>query len=148
MLGHWPAGIAFDHFAVVAERDALSDRESPQEATFRLIALFAVHVGPLAGITGGHDLLTVVRDVGSGGPDVSLRTDLGVYEEAIEQAEAPRQRVVVRGDTDVGEIDEARVAIAFFHVSEHLIIGAILFDHVDNVVKRRIGPRRRPLLPV
>jgi len=46
-----------------------------------------------------------------------LRTDLGIHEEAIEPAEAPRQGVVVRGDREVGEIDEAPVAIAFLHVS-------------------------------
>ena len=79
---------------------------------------------------------------------MSLRTDLGIHEEAIEQAEAPRQRVMVRGDGDVGEIDEARVAIAFFHVSEHLIIGAVLFDDVDDVAERRIAPRHGLLLPV
>ena len=147
-LRHRPAGIPLDHFAVVAESDALAGRERPQEAALRLIALFAVHVGPLAGVTGGHNLLTVVRDVGGGGPDVSLRTDLGIHEEAIEQAEAPRQRVMVRGDGDVGEIDEARVAIAFLHVSEYLIVGAILFDDVDDVAERRIAPRRGPVLPV
>ena len=56
--------------------------------------------------------------------------------------------MVVRGDGDVGEIDEARVAIAFFHVSEYLIIGAILFDDVDDVAERRITPRRGLMLPV
>jgi len=45
----------------------------------------------LAGVTGGHNLLTVVRDVGGGGPDVSLRAHFGICEEAIEQTEAPRQ---------------------------------------------------------
>src|SRR4029077_20236806 len=147
-LRHRPTGVPFDHFAVVAKSDALSDRERPQEAAFRLIDFYAVHVDPLAGVTGRHDLLTVVRDVGGGGPDVSLRTDLGIHEEAIEQAEAPRQRVVVWGDGDVGEIEEARVAIAFFHVSEYLIIGAILFDDVDDVVERWIAPRRGLMLPV
>jgi hypothetical protein len=107
-LRHRPAGIPLDHFAVVAKGDALADRERPQEAAFRLIALFAVDGGALAGVTGGHDLLAVVGHVGGGGPDVSLRTDLGIHEEAIGQGEAPSQRVVVWGDGDVGEIDEAR----------------------------------------
>src|SRR2546427_12588416 len=92
-----PTGIPLDHFTVVAESDALSDCECPQEAAFRLIALFAVHVRPLARVSGRHQLLTVVRDIGGGGPDVSLRTDLGIYEEAIEQAEAARERVGVGG---------------------------------------------------
>jgi hypothetical protein len=148
VLRHRPAGIPLDHFAVVAERDAVSGCERPQEPAFRLVALFAIHVGPLAGVAGGHHLLTVVRDVGGGGPDVSLRTDLGIHEEAIEQAEAPGQRVVVRSNGDVGEIEEARVAIAFLQVAQDLIVGAILFDDVDDVAEGRIAPRREALLPV
>src|SRR4029077_5920999 len=147
-LRHRPARIPLDHFAVVAESDALAGRERPQETPLRLVAFFAVPVRALAGVPGGHDLLTVVRHVRSGGPDVSLRTDLGVYEEAIEQPEAARQSVMVWSNGDVGEIDEAGVAVAFLHVSKHLIVSTVLFDDVDDVPEGRIAPRLGPTLPV
>src|SRR2546423_13128375 len=76
------------------------------------------------------------------------RTDLGVHEEAVKQAKASRQRVMVRGDGDVREIDQAWVAIAFWHVPKHLIVGAVLFDDVHHMMKRWIVPGRRRTLPV
>src|SRR5205814_7538805 len=90
-LRHGPTRRPLGHFPGVAERDALPLCKRPQEASFRLIAFFAVHVGMLAGVTGGHNLLTVARDVGGGGPAVSLRAHFGIWEEAIEQTAAPRQ---------------------------------------------------------
>ena len=79
---------------------------------------------------------------------MALRADFGVDEKAVEEAEAARQRVVVWGDGQVGEIDEAGVAIAFLHVAENLIVGAVLFNDVDDMMKRRIGLWTSPLLPV
>src|SRR5438046_1453535 len=137
-----------NHLAVIAKRDAATFRERPQEAALRLARVVAVHVRILTRVTGGHRLLAVVGHVRGSGPDVPLRADLGISEEAVEEAEAPRQRVMVRGDGDVGEVDEAGVAVTLLHVAEHLIVGAILFDDVDHVLERWIASWRRLPLPI
>jgi len=51
--------------------------------------------------------------------------------------------VVIGSDGDVGEGHEAGLAVAFFHVAEHLIVGAILFDDVDHMLERWIASRRK-----
>jgi peptidase-like protein len=71
-----------------------------------------------------------------------------VNEEPVEKTEAPRQCVMVRSDGVVGKVDETRVASAFFNIAEQLIVGAVLFNDVDDVLKWRIAARRAPLLPV
>ena len=71
---------------------------------------------------------------------MAVRTDFGVYEEAVEQAETLGERVMI-GAHVAREIDERCVAVARAHVPEHLIVGAILFDDIDHVRERRV---RRP----
>ena len=79
---------------------------------------------------------------------MALRADLGIYKEAVEQSEASCQRVMVRSGEDVGEVDEAGVSVGILQVTEHLIVGAILFDDVDDMLERRIAARRWLALPV
>ena len=66
-----------------------------------------------------------------------IRTHLGVHKKAIEESEAARKRVMVRRGRLV-EIMERPIAVSFGHVAEHLIVSAILFDDVDDVLERRI----------
>jgi hypothetical protein len=79
---------------------------------------------------------------------VPLRADLGVDKESVEESEAARQFVMVRGDGGVWEIDEAGVTIALLHIAEHLIVGPVFLDDVNHVLEWRIAACCRSLLPV
>ena len=54
----------------------------------------------------------------------------------VEQRELLGQRVVIRRDV-ASELHERRIAVALRHVAEHLIVGAVLLDDVEDVLDRR-----------
>src|SRR6185295_5232794 len=76
----------------------------------------------------------------------ALSADLRVDEEAVEQAEALGERVVVRRDL-AREEQERGVAIALGQIAEDLIVGAVLLDDVDDVLEGRIDTRRPGAVP-
>ena len=49
---------------------------------------------------------------------------------------------MVRRHGDVGKVDEAGITVAFLHVAQHLIVGAVLLDDVDHVLEWWIASRR------
>ena len=85
---------------------------------------------------------------------MSVGTDLCVDEEAVEESEAECERALVRRDVlrrarsvargvaraeycERGVAVGARAVAATFHVAEDLIVGAVLFDYVDDVLDGR-----------
>ena len=56
--------------------------------------------------------------------------------EVVEQHEFARQLVMIGRDV-LAEQHQRGIAVAFLHVAEHLIVGAILLDDVDDVLDRR-----------
>ena len=107
----------------------------------------AINTFALAGVSGRDCLLAKIGDVGRGRPDVALGTDFSVGEEAVEQSEARGERMMI-GRNGLSEENQRWIAVAFFQVSEHLIIGTILFDDVDHMLKRRIWLANALDLPV
>src|SRR5205823_12579763 len=93
---------------------------------------------------------------GGGGPVVPVGTGFGIYEEAVEQTETLRERVMVGrqdltrtvralcGDA-ISENGKGRFAVGSvsvagsFHVAEDLIVSAIFLDDVNDVLDRA-GP--------
>src|SRR5262245_45202758 len=61
-----------------------------------------------------------------------LRVDI----EIVEQNEFPRQGMLVWGDI-FAEQTEIGIAVAFGNISEHLIVGPILFDHINDMFNWR-----------
>ena len=66
---------------------------------------------------------------------------LGVGVDVIEQREALYERMEVRGDR-ASEEGEGRIAVAARVVAEHLVVGAVLADDVEDVLDRAAGADR------
>ena len=76
-----------------------------------------------------------------------LRAHLRVDEEPVVDPEPLGQRVMIRCNAP-GEEQESRVAIRLREITEHLVECAVLLDHVDHVLERRVvGPRGARLVP-
>src|SRR5205085_4157132 len=88
---------------------------------------------------------------GSGGPVGAVGAGFGVDEEAVEEAEALRERVMIGSNYlrcaigapcrfAIAKNRKGRFAIGgmavtgSFHVSKHLIVGAVFLDDVSNVL--------------
>src|ERR1022692_4325268 len=64
---------------------------------------------------------------------MSVAGDLSAVVEIVEHAELQSERVLV--GRDVGAVERERwVAVADSQITEHLIIGAVLFNNVDDVL--------------
>ncbi|MGZ4482442.1 MAG: hypothetical protein ACXVY5_09560, partial [Gaiellales bacterium] len=72
---------------------------------------------------------------------MAVLRDLGVDVEVVEQHEPAGQLAVVRR-RPVLEQRQSGVAVALPEIAEHLVVGAVLLDHVDHVADRaqRSGP--------
>ena len=103
--------------------------------------LAARHV-PLApvGIDLRPRLLVVIVGKGARAPLVPVGADFAIHVEVVEQHPAARDRVRIRRH-GVVEDRQRGVAIALRDVAEHLIVGAVLSDHIDDVLDGRTGGR-------
>ena len=72
---------------------------------------------------------------------MAVVADLGVDVEVVEQDELAGERVGVGRDL-LAEEAEARIAVAFRHVAEDLIVGAVFLDDVEDVPDRRCAADR------
>ena len=132
------AGPGRDELAVVAQRDAVRDGVVPQIAGVRhggFGAVLEVVQRAAVGVVGRPHLLEVVVGERGGRPVVAVGADVRVLEEAVEHAEALRERVLVGRDVRA-EQHELRIAVGARDVAEHLIVRAVLLDHVDDVADR------------
>src|SRR5207244_9022322 len=110
------------------------------------LAFIVVGLAPL-GVLGGPGLFHVVRGVSAHGPVMAVGAHLGFGIEVVQQDKLPCEGVVIRGDL-FPEKREAGIAVPFRHVAKHLVVRAILFDHIDDVTDRRFlshAPRDRGL---
>ena len=76
---------------------------------------------------------------------MTVIADVGIDVEVVEEDETLRQRVSVGGDV-AAEQRERRIAVALGEIAEHLIVGAVLADHVEDVLDGRCaadGTRNR-----
>src|SRR5215470_11578738 len=138
------AGFAFarrDELAVAAVSDSGARAVIPDVASRRprdLLTAFVIVGASAIGVVRRPGLLGVIGGVGRHRPVVAVGRDLGVDVEVVEQYEFARQRVLIRRHV-LAEEAEARIAVAFFHIAQHLVVGAVLFDHVDHMFDRRWG---------
>ena len=68
-----------------------------------------------------------------GAPGPAVRADLAGVVEVVERDEVRGERMQV-GRRGLRELGERRVAVALREVAEHLIVGAVLLDDVDDVL--------------
>ena len=71
---------------------------------------------------------------------MAVGADIAVDVEIVEQDEFARQLVEI-GRGVFAEEDQRRIAVALFHVAQHLIVAAIFLDDVDDVLDfgERVG---------
>ena len=72
---------------------------------------------------------------------MAVPRNLAVAIQVVEQHELAGELVVV-GRHLLAEHHELGIAVPFFDVAEHLIVGAILFDDVNHVFDRAGSPTR------
>ena len=90
----------------------------------------------VAAIEPAHVLFDIVGDVAFIRPLVALSAEGSVAIQIIEQHELLSQRVMIRRDLGA-EHGERRVAVTALQIAQHLIVGAVLFDDVDDVLEQR-----------
>ena len=117
------------------------------------IEAFVIVRAPAARIVPPIRLVHEIGREGRGRPVVSIGARFRVDEETIQQAEAERQRPMIRGDVlrrssrgarglSGAEDRQVRVAIGprtvarLLQIAEDLIVGAILLDDIDDVLDR------------
>ena len=82
-------------------------------------------------------LLDEIGRVSAHRPFVAIGADFALDVEVVEQHKFARQLVMIRRDA-LRENAERRIAIAFRHVTQHLIVSAVLLDNVENVFNGRL----------
>ena len=118
----------------VAERQSAQQHRVPEEAVGRIGQRIGAEV--VAARPAAELLLEVVDDDALHGPLVAVGRHDAVAVVVVEQHEALGQRVLV-GRHLAPEDAQARVAVGLREVAEDLVVGAVLLEHVDDVLDRR-----------
>ena len=103
-----------------------------------LLAFVIVFIAPLRIAVGPHALGVIGRN-GGGRPVVAIGADIGIHIEVVEQDEIMRQLMQIRRHL-FAKHDQRGIAIAFLHIAQHLIVGAILFHDVQHMFNGSTGP--------
>ena len=90
----------------------------------------------IAAIAQRPDPLDEIGGISPHRPFVAVGADLALDVEVVQQHELAGQGVVVGRDR-LGKQAEVRIAVAFLHVAEDLVVGAVFLDDVDDVLDRR-----------
>ena len=91
--------------------------------------------------------LVEVRGIRRVRPGVSVNAHLSVAVKVVQDHILLRQGMLVRCHL-LSEDGQFGISIRVRQIPKLLIIGAVLFDDVDDVAERRIASRRGPVLPV
>jgi len=137
-FGVFPAGLGKHPFAVIAKAFAVRQRVIPQETGRgpgqRIGAILAFAAGITAGSVGGDLTFHVFVGDGAVGPLVAVGAlDPGAVG-VVQQDKLPGDPVLV-GRELFAEDAEAGVTVAFGHVAENLVVGAVFLDDVDDVLE-------------
>ena len=114
---------------IVHVGNAEIQRDDVTHAALEVVAALLAAIVDLPG------LLVVVAGDGRGGPDVSIAGNFAAVVEVVEDAELPRQLVLVGRDVFAVH-HQRRIAVGLADVAEELVVGAVFLDDVDDVVNR------------
>src|SRR5215469_11620309 len=89
----------------------------------------------MAGISSGPKSRDVIGSGGGHGPEVAVGTNIPIDEEIVVEDKIPRQSVMVRS-IGFSKQNQAGVPVPLGYIAEHLIIGAIFFQDVEDVLNR------------
>ncbi len=101
----------------------------------RFAALVIVEIAAL-GVARWPELLRIIGCDARRGPVVAVGADVGVDVKIVEEDKLARQLVMIRSGVFVEQI-QGRIAIALADLSQHLIVGAVFLDDVNDVLDRR-----------
>ena len=127
-----------DELAITAIAEARLARAIPEIAAGRtgnLKSTFAwVRKFPtlIVVVTERPGFLHEIGRVSAHSPFMAIGADFRIDIEIVQQNELARQRMMIWRDL-LGKQAKLRIAIPFGHVAEHLIVGAIFFNHVDHI---------------
>src|SRR5213079_2754970 len=135
-------GVGFGPLAEVHHPQPLAPGRVPQIGAVRVDQIVAVLQVPVASVPVdlGPGLFVIIAGERAVGPLVPVRRDFAVHVKVVEQHPAACDRVGV-GRDGIVEDGELRIAVAAARVSQHLIIGAVFANDVDDVAHGRT--RRR-----
>ena len=137
LRGVLPARLGDGEFAVVAQRLAVGEGVVPDEAGGRIgqrVHVVVFHAVRVAAREAGEGAFHVVGGEGGVGPLMAVGAEDAGAVGVVEQHELAGQLVLVGRDA-LAEDAEGRVAVALFHVAQHLVVGAVLLDDVDDVLE-------------
>ena len=121
----------------------MAQRVVPEEAgggVGERVGLVLAHAVGVAARPAGEGALQVVGADRGRAPLVAVGAEDAGAVGVVEQDELAGELVLVGGDP-LAEDAQARVAVARRDVAQHLVVGAVLLDHVDDVLDR--GSARR-----
>src|SRR5215469_16936326 len=87
----------------------------------------------MPGVSSGPKSRDIIGSGGSHGPEVAVGTNVSVDEKIVVEDKIPRQSVMVRS-IGFSKQNQARVPVPLWYIAEHLIVGAIFFQDVENVL--------------
>ena len=130
-----------DPFAVAAIAHSLGGGLVPDVAAgrpgdFVERPLRRIRDAAVAAIAQGPDPLDEIGGISPHRPFMAVGADLALDVKVVQEHELAGQGVVV-GRDGLGEQADVRIAVAFFHVAEDLVVGAVFLDDVDDVLDRR-----------
>ena len=127
-------GIRFGELPEVDDPQPFAARRVPEVGIARALHVLAVlEIGRAAvAIDRGPRLLVVIAREGARRPLMAVGADLPVHVKVVAQHPAPGEGVRVGSDAVV-EDRERGVAVPRRDIPEHLVVGAVLADHVEHV---------------
>ncbi len=139
-------GVAMDELAVAAHADAgtlghVPDvalrwrRKIPERIALPATTFAEIDAAALS-VVGRPDLFDGVGRVRARREGMAVVADFGVDVEVVEQDELANERVRI-GRHVLAEQRQVRIAVALGNVAEHLVVGAILADDVEDVLDGR-----------
>ena len=132
-----PMRLGDGELAVVAQCLAVRDDIVPDEPGGRIGQRVHGAVGPAEGIAAGEageGALHVIVGHGAVRPLMAVGAENARAIGVVEQDELTHHLVVVGRDL-LAEDAERRVAVALGQIAEHLVVGAVLLDDVDDVLE-------------
>ena len=133
-------GLIFAHeLAVGPITDTIAVTLIPDESIFVIrdlaFPLSSVGTTPSA-ITARPCFLKIIVSIGAHTPVMSVGTDFRIHVEIIQQHETLCQRMLVWGDIPAKE-QQRSISPSAGHIRQHLIIGPVLLDDIEDILDRR-----------
>ena len=131
--------VVIGEFTVGTVTDIVSLAQVPEESGFIIgdgSVAFRIIISPAASVAGGPGFFEVIGGVGAKAPVVSVSAHFAVHIEVVKQDEFLCQLMLIGGHLS-SKKQQTRIPVSSGHVCEHLVIGAVFLDDIENIFDRR-----------